>query len=60
VFAVPRSTAISRPRNASALLMWNEDLPDGHAGCFWILLQDLLAETSAHGPSSFIYQRRAA
>jgi len=25
-----------------------------------ILRQDLLAETSAHGPSSFIYQRRAA
>jgi hypothetical protein len=39
--------------------MWNEDLPDGHAGCLK-LLQDLLAETSAHGPSSFIYQRRAA
>jgi hypothetical protein len=27
VFAVPRSTAMSRPRNASALLMWNETFP---------------------------------
>ena len=31
VFAVPRSTAMSRPRKASALLMGNENLPDGPA-----------------------------
>jgi hypothetical protein len=27
--AVPRSTAMSRPRKASALLMKNENLPEG-------------------------------
>src|SRR5215831_4208259 len=33
VLAVPRSTAMSRPRKASALLIGNGNPPDGPAGC---------------------------
>src|SRR5262252_10823596 len=36
VFAVPRSTAMSRPRNASALLIGNENLPEGSCSVFCI------------------------
>src|SRR5207344_736902 len=34
VFAVPRSTAMSRPRKPSALLIGNENLPEGSCCVF--------------------------
>src|SRR6202161_196299 len=41
VFAVPRSTAMSRPRNAIALLLWNKTLPAGSCQVIWsFLLRD--------------------
>src|SRR5262252_1574911 len=40
VFAVPRSTAMSRPRKASALLIGNENLPEGSCWVSYIWATD--------------------
>src|SRR5512135_2565527 len=57
VFAVPRSTAMSRPRNASALLIRHENLPKRVC---WMICDLLAAAHAPPSPSRSLFLHRPA
>src|SRR5580693_9403076 len=56
VFAVPRSTAMSRPRNASALLIRNRTFQEDPVGC---ACSDTPIASPWAGPGSYALHRPA-